>query len=175
MQSDLVSRRRFVVCAFTASAALASGVNLPVFRGSDARAATARGDAAAGEDTLTDMIRALFPHQGLAHDVYAEIVDAMLSAAADDPQFDALLNEAVEALDAAADTDFFELTEEAQVQVLQTVADTDFFKTITAQVRWRLYSHPKLWKIIGYPGSSVEHGGYVERGFDDIDWLPEDA
>ena len=29
------------------------------------------------------------------------------------------------------------------------------------------------WKKLGYEGSSAEHGGYLHRGFDDIDWLPK--
>jgi hypothetical protein len=40
-------------------------------------------------------------------------------------------------------------------------------------VRFRLYDNAGLWKHIDYPGSSKEHGGYINRGFDDIDWLPE--
>jgi len=30
-----------------------------------------------------------------------------------------------------------------------------------------------VWKHIDYPGSSKEYGGYINRGFNDIDWLPE--
>ncbi|PCI53952.1 MAG: hypothetical protein COB36_11270 [Alphaproteobacteria bacterium] len=28
-----------------------------------------------------------------------------------------------------------------------------------------------IWKAVGYEGSSVEYGGYLHRGFDDITWL----
>src|ERR1700732_2043427 len=30
-----------------------------------------------------------------------------------------------------------------------------------------------LWPKFGYEGSSAEHGGYIKRGFNDIDWLPK--
>ena len=43
----------------------------------------------------------------------------------------------------------------------------------TFGVRFRLFNHPRLWELLDYPGSSVEYGGYVDRGFDDIDWLPD--
>ena len=29
------------------------------------------------------------------------------------------------------------------------------------------------WPRFGYEGSSAEHGGYINRGFADIDWLPK--
>jgi hypothetical protein len=35
-----------------------------------------------------------------------------------------------------------------------------------------LYNQPDLWAKLGYEGSSAEHGGYIHRGFNDIDWLP---
>ena len=34
-----------------------------------------------------------------------------------------------------------------------------------------LYNQPAVWAKLGYEGSSAEHGGYIHRGFDDIDWL----
>jgi len=41
---------------------------------------------------------------------------------------------------------------------------------MTAEIVMR---DPALWKTLGYQGSSIEHGGYLYRGFDDIDWLPQ--
>ncbi len=34
-----------------------------------------------------------------------------------------------------------------------------------------LYNQKELWPIFGYEGASFDKGGYLERGFDDIDWL----
>ena len=33
-----------------------------------------------------------------------------------------------------------------------------------------IYGNKEIWKLFGYEGSSVEHGGYVKRGFD-INWI----
>jgi hypothetical protein len=44
---------------------------------------------------------------------------------------------------------------------------------LLADARDRLYALPAVWQAIGYPGSSLEFGGYRNRGYDDIDWLPE--
>ncbi len=32
--------------------------------------------------------------------------------------------------------------------------------------------NPRVAAFFGWEGSSVEHGGYINRGFDDIGWLP---
>jgi hypothetical protein len=58
---------------------------------------------------------------------------------------------------------------------MKSVESEPFFAAIQGGVMARFYNHPKVWEHIKYPGSSVEFGGYVDRGFDDIDWLPEDA
>jgi hypothetical protein len=36
-----------------------------------------------------------------------------------------------------------------------------------------LYSQPDVWPYFGYEGPSNDKGGYLHRGFDDIDWLDE--
>jgi hypothetical protein len=54
---------------------------------------------------------------------------------------------------------------------MQAVEGEAFFAAILGNVQARFYNHPKVWALINYP----QFGGYVDRGFDDIDWLPEDA
>jgi hypothetical protein len=34
-----------------------------------------------------------------------------------------------------------------------------------------LFNNPVVWAHIGYGGSSLQFGGYVNRGLNDIDWL----
>ncbi|KAA1397761.1 hypothetical protein [Aeromicrobium ginsengisoli] len=36
-----------------------------------------------------------------------------------------------------------------------------------------LYARPATWALTGFEGPSTDLGGYVCRGFDDLDWLPE--
>ena len=35
------------------------------------------------------------------------------------------------------------------------------------------YDNKAVWPLFGYEGSSWEKGGYLNRGFDDIDWLDQ--
>lgn len=121
------------------------------------------------------MARLLFPHDALDDEVYAEVIDSILADAANDALMMALLGEAVNALNAAQGGEWFEAGEGAQIAAMKAVEGEGFFGAILGNVRGRFYNHPKVWVHIGYPGSSLEYGGYVDRGFDDIDWLPEEA
>lgn len=165
------SRRRFLLAAITYSGLVFTGIGSAVLRASAAWASSAEGSGA----ELARLARLLFPHDGVADDVYVEIIDGILGDAAKDPSLQTVLNEAVEALNAVQDGDWFDAGEREQIAAMHAVEDRTFFGAILGNVRARFYSHPKVWEDIKYPGSSVEYGGYVDRGFDDIDWLPEDA
>lgn len=36
-----------------------------------------------------------------------------------------------------------------------------------------LYDDAEAWDALGYEGESFDKGGYIHRGFNDLDWLPE--
>jgi hypothetical protein len=48
-----------------------------------------------------------------------------------------------------------------------------FFGAILNQTIDVLYRNRDVWKLLGYEGSSIEYGGYLNRGFNDVDWLSE--
>ncbi len=124
-------------------------------------------------ETLLRMTRLLFPHESISNAVYGEIVASLDKRAGDSADFKSLLEDGVAALDRARADTWLKLDPDDQVAVLGEQEGTAFFKEMrTATVR-QLYRHRELWKLGGYEGSSVEYGGYLNRGFDDIDWLPE--
>ncbi len=61
----------------------------------------------------------------------------------------------------------------AKLQVMEELQTEPFFGAILNQTIDVLYRNPDVWKLVGYEGSSIEYGGYLNRGFNDIDWLPE--
>ena len=60
-----------------------------------------------------------------------------------------------------------------RVALLQRIEQTAFFQKIRGDLVVSLYNQKELWPKFGYEGSSAEHGGYIKRGFADIDWLPK--
>jgi len=171
MNQGETSRRRFLVATIAYSGLISTGVGAALLRASSAWAQSADGNAS----ELARMARLLFPHDGIADAVYAEIIDGILSDAANDVSTMDMLNEAVMALNAAQKGDWFEASENDQIAAMHAVEHEAFFAAILGNVQARFYNHPKVWELIKYPGPSVQFGGYVDRGFDDIDWLPEDA
>ena len=84
--------------------------------------------------------------------------------------------EGVAALDATAKAAGFDSYvaagwEEDRVKLLQGIETTPFFQTIRAGLVTGLYNQKEVWPIFGYQGESFSQGGYIERGFNDIDWL----
>jgi len=159
MNQGETSRRRFLVAAITYSGLLSTGAGVTLLRASNTWADSSNGNS----DELTRMARLLYPHDGIADNVYAEVIDSILSGAA------------MTALNAAQNGDWFEASENDQIAAMRAVEHEAFFAAILGNVQARFYNHPKVWELIKYPGSSVQFGGHVDRGFDDIDWLPEDA
>lgn len=132
----------------------------------------ARGDA----EILTAVARAMYPHDRLP-DLHYERVIASLDAkaAADDAVVDVLTG----GIGMLATTtgrrpeEFAHLPEPEQVAALTRLEHGPFFTAIAAEVVVNLYSQPDVWPYFGYEGPSNDKGGYLHRGFDDIDWLDD--
>jgi hypothetical protein len=165
------TRRKFLLASLAFSGLMSTGMGAALLRAGSSWAQSSGGNA----NELARMARLLFPHDGVADDVYAEVIDSILTDLANDASMTDMLGEAATALDDAQGGDWFEAGEDAQIAAMKAVEGEAFFGAIHGNVQARFYSHPKVWEHIKYPGSSVEFGGYVDRGFDDIDWLPEDA
>jgi hypothetical protein len=48
-----------------------------------------------------------------------------------------------------------------------------FFELVRTTAVVEVYTDRETWDLLGYEGPSFAKGGYIERGFDDLDWLPE--
>ena len=61
--------------------------------------------------------------------------------------------------------------ERDRVEILRGLEESAFFQQIRGGLVTGLYNQKEVWPIFGYEGSSFEHGGYIDRGFNDINWL----
>ena len=61
--------------------------------------------------------------------------------------------------------------EDQRVAVLKQIEATPFFQAIRGGLVVSLYNQKEVWPIFGYEGESYSKGGYIHRGFDDIEWL----
>lgn len=162
-------RRRFLTALILGSGAAASGLTLSMFPAARAWAEASGPDSA--KAALGGMARQLCPHD-VPEEVYAEIADSILSTSAAGSQLIIYLDQALSELDEASGGDFVAADAGTQLTAMQGIESEPYFAAIQGQVLPQVYNHPVIWKHIGYPGSSVEYGGYKDRGFNDIDWLP---
>lgn len=121
--------------------------------------------------TLLQMARDIYPHDRVADRFYAVAVKGYDSA-----EKKAAVAEGIARLDAAAKgaghADYLSTPWESErVAILRGVEDTAFFQTVRGGLVTGLYNQKELWPIFGYEGESYSKGGYINRGFDDIDWL----
>jgi hypothetical protein len=123
--------------------------------------------------TLVDLLRVAFPHPTFPIGPYERAADAVLGKAAGDPRLLALLVQGLADVDQERAVPFSDLDTETAGAVLRGVADTAFFAGIVEVAVVALYDDDEVWELLGYEGPSYDKGGYLERGFDDLDWLPE--
>jgi hypothetical protein len=119
-------------------------------------------------DALVGVARAMYPHDGLPDAPYARAIDAVLGEAERDPRLARVVLDGLRAIregGAISERD-------ALTRYLEAMESSAFFRAVRARVSWRLYDDHEVWAFIGYPGESYSHGGYLHRGFDDLDWLP---
>lgn len=123
---------------------------------------------------LTGVARAMYPHDRLPDVHYQRVVAALDTKAAANEQVHTVLVDGVEFLATITGRrpeEFATLPEAEQVTALTRMEELPFFTTIAAEVIVNLYSQPDVWPHFGYEGPSTDQGGYLHRGFDDIDWL----
>jgi hypothetical protein len=171
------SRRIFLKGAATAvpvaAAAASTGISIE-----DAWAADATTLTPPTLKTLVKVARDIYPHDFLVDSYYITAIKPWDGKAAKDPATKAMLEEGVRRLDQDAKdrhkVPYAEVPWEAdRVVLLQGIEQTEFFKKVRSDLVVSLYNQEELWPKFGYEGSSAEHGGYIKRGFNDIDWLPK--
>lgn len=128
---------------------------------------------ARARQTLVAVLRHAFPHDTFPLGPYQRTADAVLDAAGNDPRTLAQLVQGLDDLDRLRDRPFTELDAEQAGALLRGVQDTPFFTALVEVAVVALYDDHEVWDVLGYEGASFDKGGYLNRGFDDLDWLPE--
>ena len=125
-------------------------------------------------ETILMATRHIFPHKKLEDAVYALVVKDLDDAAAKDQAVKKILTDGVALLNKKSNNNKW-LSESYQVQnkIILSIVESDFFEKIRGTSIVSLYNNDMAWAHFGYEGSSFEKGGYINRGFQDLNWLPE--
>jgi hypothetical protein len=121
--------------------------------------------------TLTRLAQELFPHPLLSEQPYRQIVDMNFPDTAPQVQL-AAAAEAASRLDAAAPPLWRDAPQHRRLAALAPLMAQPFFQGFRFAVMAGLYANLDVTSRFGYQGPSFEDGGYIERGFDSLPWLP---
>ena len=126
--------------------------------------------------TLVQMARDIYPHDRLGDSYYGKAVSGFDTQAESSADVKTMFEDGVAALDAAAikahGSTYAQLGWEIdRVALLREIESGSFFQSVRGNLITSLYNNPDVWPIFGFEGASADKGGYIERGFDDIDWL----
>lgn len=141
--------------------------------------AFAKSFQALGEDAgkiLLRMARDIFPHDKLAEKYYLRALEPYEAAVSKDAALKKLLLDGISLLNAGATEmhgkAYLEIARESdRVAVLQSIEASPFFQKVRGDLVTGIYDNKEVFSFFGYEGSSWEKGGYLNRGFNDIDWL----
>ncbi|MFK7794792.1 MAG: tat (twin-arginine translocation) pathway signal sequence [Gammaproteobacteria bacterium] len=122
---------------------------------------------------LLQAARQIFPHDTMDDAVYSFVVKDLDAAAAKDEAVEALLNNGVALLNADAGGDWLAANSDKQFAIIEKMAGSEFFEKIRGTAVVSLYNNELAWAHFGYEGDAWKHGGYLNRGFDDLKWLPD--
>jgi hypothetical protein len=121
--------------------------------------------------TLVQMARDIYPHDQIADEFYVVAVKGY-----DTPEAAPGIEAGIAALDAAArgkgHASYLAAGwERDRVDILRGMEDSAFFQQVRGGLVTGLYNQKAVWPIFGYEGESFSQGGYIDRGFNDINWL----
>ncbi len=121
--------------------------------------------------TLVQMARDIYPHDHVGDEFYVVAVKGYDTADAAEG-----IEAGIAALNAAAQgrghSSYLGAGwERDRVDILRGMEDSAFFQQIRGGLVTGLYNQKAVWPLFGYEGASFEFGGYIDRGFNDINWL----
>jgi hypothetical protein len=124
-------------------------------------------------EAVAALARTLYPHVALPDSVYARVPAKIDEAAREDAAQAQTVNDGVADLDGRGAQPFVERSAEQQLADAKAIEGSDFFELVRSTAVVEIYSDPQTWKLLGYEGPSFAQGGYVDRGCNDLEWLPD--
>lgn len=119
---------------------------------------------------LVRLLRVAYPHDRFPDGPYERTADTILSGVKDDVWHRVTLENGLKSLQ----TKGFQDMSDAEAQsLLREIADAEFFVHARGVAVVALYDDHEVWELLGYEGASFDQGGYLHRGFNDLDWLPD--
>ena len=128
------------------------------------------GNSESDKKLLVKMLRVMFPHKRFPDKPYEEAIEAVIDNANSSVAQQSVLSAGIKDLE---DKAFLDLDDKKSTEYLKKIASSSFFAAVHGTGLVALYNNHDVWDLLGYEGPSYDKGGYIDRGFNDLDWLPE--
>ena len=159
-----ISRRSFIF------GAVASTVYTSLWSINIAKAKISAGSNKEDKDMLIKMVRTLYPHDRFPEGPYIRTTEDVIKKGNSSPEKAIMLQQGIDQL---KNGNFAKLNFEKSTKFLTNMGRTEFFEHVRGTSTVRFYNDKEVWVLLGYEGYSSDQGGYIKRGFNDLDWLPE--
>ena len=159
-----ISRRSFIF------GAVASTVYTSLWSINIAKAKISAGSNKEDKDLLIKMVRTLYPHDRFPEGPYVRTTEDVIKKGNSSPEKAIMLQQGIDKLKNA---NFAKLNFEKSTKFLTNMGRSEFFEHVRGTSTVTLYNDKEVWELLGYEGYSSDQGGYINRGFNDLDWLPE--
>jgi hypothetical protein len=168
--------RRVFLARGAATIAVAAVAGKTLLADPPADAAESAGLSAKQSRTLLKFTRDLFPHDRLPDAAYEKAIAPLVAEAASNPSTKQLLAGGIAQLDASTKASsgkpYVDVPDESvRVAAIKKIESGAFFAKVYGDTITPLYNQPDMWAKFGYQGPSSALGGYLHRGFNDLDWL----
>lgn len=121
--------------------------------------------------TLLQMARDIYPHDRVGDEYYVVAIKGYDNAEKVSVVNDGIANLNTRAQEMKGAKYLDHGWERDRVDVLISMEEDVFFQMVRGGLVTGLYNQKAVWPIFGYQGASYEQGGYIDRGFNDINWL----
>ena len=159
-----ISRRSFLAGTF------ATSVYASLWSINTAKATITAGSKKEDKAILMKMVRTLYPHDRFPDGPYLRTTDDVINKGNSSPEKAIMLQEGIDKLKADS---FNTMNIDKATEYLTDMGRTEFFEHVRGTTTVTLYNDKETWELLGYEGYSSDKGGYINRGFNDLDWLPE--
>jgi hypothetical protein len=125
---------------------------------------------ASDRQLIASMVRVMFPHDRFPDGPYLRTADAVITKA--NASAGAALTLRAGLIDLKSQS-FDSLSKAKATDYLKSIEGSSFFSLVHGTTVTGLYTDSEVYKMLGYEGESFDQGGYVDRGFNDLNWLPD--
>ncbi len=141
--------------------------NSPSVNGSNSNSASLQVRA-----MFAELAYLLLPLQPADSEIYQIVAEHLMRQMVARPATHKLLSNGLDQLNQSAERGWLSVSRAERKVVMVRFIELPYIAIVRWVTHEQVLRNRHVWAQVGYQGSAIEKGGYLKRGFNDIDWLP---